>query len=137
MFAPCGAFTRDGGCAMSASYDIIATQRIVKGYGLDDPELVETLRFKDVREMLEAFFPGHQVALTLDAEQYLEDLLNGAASRASLARRLECRGVSCGLSDALWAVQDARRRAQAACASAGASSQDPSGTLCTAEVGPD
>jgi hypothetical protein len=43
---------------MSASYDVIAMQRIVKGYGLDDPELVETLRFKDVREMFEAIFPG-------------------------------------------------------------------------------
>ncbi len=87
--------------------------------------------------MLKAIFPGRHVALTLDAEKYLADLLNGAASRANLARLLECRGVSCGLSDALWAVQGARRRAQAASASATAFSQDSSGTLRTAEVGPD
>ena len=83
---------------------------------MSDPELVEILSFKDVGELLKAFFPGRQVSLTVEAEQYLENLLSSAAVRASLARRLECRGRSFGFSDALWAAQETCRKAQAAMA---------------------
>ena len=122
---------------MAANYDLMAIQQVVKGYGLDDPQLVEVLKFKNVGEMLDALLPGRRVALTLDAGHYLEDLIKEAAARANLARRLEFQGVSCGLSDALWAAQEAHRKAQEAESSAAASSLDPSGVMRRAEAGQD
>ena len=86
----------------------------IKGYGLDDPEVLEVLNFKNREDFLEALYPGRSSVLAADAELYLDDLLGGAAARASLARRLECRGVSPGLSDSLWAAQQTRRKAQEA-----------------------
>ena len=72
----------------------------LSGYGLEDPEVLEVLKFSCKEDLLKAVYPGRSPVLTADAELYLDDLLGGAAARASLARRLECRGVSPGLSDA-------------------------------------
>ena len=83
-------------------------------FGLDDPGLLEVLNFVDKLELFEALYPGRAYALTADAEQYLDDLLGQAAAKACLARRLEYRGVSPALGDALWAAQQVRRKAQEA-----------------------
>ena len=83
-------------------------------FGLDDPGLLEVLNFVDKFELFEALYPGRAYALTADAEQYLDDLLGQAAAKACLARRLEYRGVSPALGDALWAAQQVRRKAQEA-----------------------
>ena len=86
----------------------------LKGYGLDDPEVFEVMNFLDVGDILEALYPGRRVTLAADAERHLVVLMEGAAAKASLARRLEYRGVSPALGDALWAARQTRRKAQEA-----------------------
>ena len=88
--------------------------REVKGYGLEDPEVLEVMKFTGKDDFLKAVYPGRSPVLAADADLYLDDLLGEAAARASLARRLEYRGVSPGLGDALWAAQQTRRKAQEA-----------------------
>ena len=118
-----------------SSISLTSLMKDIRRYGFEDPEILEVMNFKDIQDLLEAMYPGRPVTLAADAEQYLGCLLSGAAAKASLARRLECRGVSPGLSDALWAAQETRRRAQAALAGSSGSAPGPAGTLRVAGTG--
>ena len=102
-------------------------KQYVAKQGLDDPELLEVLGFGCAAELFEALYPGRSHAMEADAEQYLEGLLAGAAARASLARRVEYRGVSPALGDALWSAQQSRRKAQEALQDA-MTTEAPAGT---------
>ena len=107
--------TRDIGCTVSAMvYGLSMIQKVLTDTGLSDPEIFEAMRFESVDDLLGVLSPEGKVDLTTEAGGYLEDQLKGASPRASLARRLESRGLSGGLGDALWAAQAARRRMQAA-----------------------
>jgi hypothetical protein len=94
--------------------DVNLIKQDIAKQGLDDPVLLEVLGFGCAAELFEALYPGRSHALESDAEQYLEGLLAGAAAKASLARRLEYRGVSPALGDALWSAERSRRKAQEA-----------------------
>ncbi len=83
----------------------------VKSYGLKDPEVLEGRKFANKEDLLKTLYPGRSPVLSADADRYLDELLGGAAARASLARRLEYRGVSPSLGDALWSAQQTRRKA--------------------------
>jgi hypothetical protein len=106
----------------------------VKGYGLEDPEVLEVMKFTGKDDFLKAVYPGRSPVLAADAEDYIDDLLGGAAARACLARRLEHRGVSPGLSDAVWAARQSRRKAQEAFVEDLAAS-GPSGSMRSSGAG--
>jgi hypothetical protein len=95
-----------------SSLDVLTLKKDIQRYGLEDPELFEVMNFKSREDVLEALYPGRSHALAADAELFLDGVLKGAAAKASMARRLEYRGVSPALGDALWSAQQSRRKAQ-------------------------
>jgi hypothetical protein len=86
------------------------------------------MNFVDVDALVAAVFPGRMVLLATVARDYLEDQLAGSSSRADLARRLEDRGLSGGLGDALWAAETARQLKQSAMTAASSRDEVLTGT---------
>jgi hypothetical protein len=120
----------------SSLIDIIEVQAVLRDLGLHDPEILDVMNFVDVNDLVAAVFSGRTVLLATAARDYLDDQLAGSSSRASLARRLEGRGLSGGLGDALWVAETAHQRKQAALTRAAARAEDSAGTaLSSAAAG--
>ena len=99
---------------VSSLIDVDEITKVLRSLGLHDPGVLDAMRFKDADDLVAAVFQGRIVLLATAARDYIDDQLLGSSSRASLARRLEGRGLSGGLGDALWAAETAHHRKQAA-----------------------
>ena len=77
-----------------SSISLVSLKGDLRGYGLDDPELLEVTGFACGQDVLDALYPGRPVALAADAIVYLDRLLLEVSSKARLARRLEDRGIT-------------------------------------------
>ena len=80
---------------------LVEIKRLMLELGLHHPEILDVMNFGGVDELMTAVLPERTVELATAARTYLEDQLGSATSRALLARRLEGRGLSGGLGDAL------------------------------------
>ena len=88
---------------------------LLLGYGMMDPEVFSAMGFTDAEDLLRALYPGSStVSLSADAIQFLDVFVGEAAARATLARRLDERGITPSLGDALWATGVRRRKAEEA-----------------------
>ena len=80
--------------------------------GLDDPEVFEAVRFRDAEDVLDQLFPGRTCTLSAEADVFVSKLVQDAAARALLARRLAGTEASGGLDDVLWVAKAAKLKAQ-------------------------
>jgi hypothetical protein len=103
---------------MALPITLVISQKMISdkitAAGLDDAQIFEAVRFKDLDDVISALFPGVVAVLEPEAEVHVKILLVTTATRASFSRRMEDDGLPGGLSDMLWAAGKAREAARQA-----------------------
>ena len=97
---------------MASIINLATAQSAFAAAGLLDADVFEVLRFGSVGEPQAFLFPEHVGSLSDEAFEHLYLMISGAASRASLARRVDYSGADGRLGDALWAAKAGWRRAR-------------------------